>query len=313
MPVSGTYANGQQLTVDAALKQPPRLSRELTALVNKRLVSRRLFVRGPAALGGSIEYERSQSLYMDATRDAETIAERAKWPRAGFSEDIRQAKVNQWGLEFPVSNLAIRRNRTDVLRRGMIKLGNTLAKRLDGAAMAVLEGDADIQSQAASAVWTTAGTDVIADLGAAQEKIETQDEGYDGFEGATLVLHTSLRDALLNNTVLRAALPRETSDGQIRTGMMAPFLGLREIIFTPRITQTLALLIDTNVAGTVTDEIPDAQEGWQTFNPDAAVDPIYTMVYEDKTTKEQIVAAGRWPAFFLTDPKAVVKITGVSA
>lgn len=312
MPASGTYASGQQLTVDATLKQPVRMSRELTALVNKKLVSRRLFVRGPAVQGGSIEYERSQSLYMDATRDAETIAERAKWPRAGMSEDIRQAKVNQWGLEFPVSNLAIRRNRGDVLRRGMIKLGNTLAKRLDGAAMAVLEGDADIQTQAASALWTIAGTDVIADIGAAQEKIETQDEGYDGFAGATLVLHTSLRDQLLNNTVLRAALPRETNDGQIRTGMMAPFLGLSEILFTPRITQTLALLIDTNIAGTVVDETPDPQEGWATFNPDASVDPIYTMVYEDKTTKEQIVASGRWPAFFLTDPKAIVKITGVS-
>lgn len=312
MPVSGTYASGTQLTVDASLKQPVRLSRELTALVNKRLVSRRLFQRGPAALGGSIEYERSQSLYMDSTRDAETIAERAKWPRAGFSEDIRQAKVNQWGLEFPVSNLAIRRNRTDVLRRGMIKLGNTLAKRLDTAAMAVLEADVDIQTQAASALWTTAGTDIISDVGFAQEKIETQDEGYDGFNGATLVLHSNLRDALLNNTVLRNALPRETNDGQIRSGMMAPFLGLSEIIFTPRITQTLALLIDTNVAGTVVDEIPDPQEGWQTFNPDPSVDPLYTMVYEDNTTKEKVVAAGRWPAFFLTDPKAVVKITGVS-
>jgi len=311
MPAAGTYANGQQLTVDAALKQPQRLSRELTALANKRLVSRRLFVRGPAVTGGSIEYERSQSIFMD--REAETIAERAKWPRAGMSEDIRQARVNQWGLEFPVSNLSIRRNRTDVLRRGMVKLGNTLAKRIDGAAMAVLEGDADIQSQSASAVWTAAGTDIIADLGLAQEKIETQDEGYDGFEGATLVLHTNLRDSLLNNTVLRNALPRETNDGQIRTGMMAPFLGLREIIFTPRITPTLALLIDTNVAGTVVDEIPDPQEGWTTFNPDATVDPIYTMVYPDPTTKEQVVAAGRWPAFFLTDPKAVVKITGVSA
>lgn len=311
MPVSGTYASGQQLTVDAALKQPVRLARELTALVNKRLVSRRLFQRGPSVQGGSIEYERSQSLFMDATRDAETIAERAKWPRAGMAEDIRQAKVNQWGLEFPVSNLAIRRNRTDVLRRGQIKLANTLAKRLDGAAMAVLENDADIQTQAASAVWTTAGTDVIADLGAAQELIETQDEGYDGFEGATLVLHTSMRDALLNNTVLRNALPRETNDGAVRTGMMAPFLGLREIIFTPRITQTLALLIDTNVAGTVVDEQPDPIEGWQTFNPDPSVDPIYVMRYKDDTTKEQIVAAGRWPAFFLTDPKAIVKITGV--
>lgn len=311
MPATGTYAKGPQLTVDAALKQPVRLSRELTALTNKRLVSRRLFQRGPAVSGGAVEYERAQGIYMD--RDAQTVAERANWPRTGYSEDIRTALVKQYGLEFPVSNLAIRRNRLDVLRRGQIKLANTLAKVIDDAAMDLLEGDADIQSQGASAVWTTAGTDIIADLAAAQEKIETQDLGYDGFEGATLVLHTGMRDALLNNTVLRNALPRETSDGQIRTGMMAPFLGLREIIFTPRITNTLALLIDTNVAGTVMDEVPDAQEGWSTFNPDPSVDPVYVMTYKENQPKDTIVAAGRWPVFILTDPKAIVKITGVSA
>lgn len=310
MPSSGTYAKGLTLTVDSTLKQPVRLSRELTALTNKRLVSRRLFLRGPAAASGAVEYERAQGIYMD--RDAETIAERAAWPRTGYSEDIRTALVKQYGLEFPVSNLSIRRNRLDVLRRGQIKLANTLAKVIDTAAMSVLETDTDITTQAASALWTTAGTDIIADVGKAEENIETQDLGYDGFDGATLVLHTNMRDALLNNTVLRAALPRETSDGQIRTGQMAPFLGLREIIFTPRITSTIALLIDTNVAGTVMDEVPDPQEGWSTFNPDPSVDPVYVMVYDDKETKDKIVASGRWPVFFLTDPKAVIKITGVA-
>nr|MBA2327334.1 hypothetical protein [Actinomycetota bacterium] len=202
------------------------------------------------------------------------------------------------------------RNREDVLTRGKIKLANTLAKNIDTKAMSVLETDADIQTMAASAVWTTAGTDIISDLGAAEELIETQDEGYDGFSGATLVLHTSMRDSLLNNTVLRNALPRE-SQNTVIGGEAVPFLGLKEIIYTPRITQTLALLIDTAVAGTVVDEVPDPQEGWSSFSADPSVDPVYVMVYDDKPPKDKILACGRWAGFFLTDPKAIVKITGV--
>src|SRR5256885_10311846 len=50
------------------------------------------------------------------------------------------------------------------------------------------------------------------------------------------VLHTTMRKNLLNNTVLRAALPREAfrDENQIQTGMLAPFLGLSDILFTDR-------------------------------------------------------------------------------
>lgn len=310
MPASGTYANGPQLTVDMALKSPTFLSRQATALMAKKLVSKRLFVRGPNVEGGAVQFSREQGIFMD--RDAETIAERAKWPRTGYSEQIVTDAVDQFGLEFPVSNLAIRRNRTDQLRNGMIRTANTVAKNIDTVAMAVLESDPLIQTNASAAVWTAAATDIIDEIAEAQELIETQDLGYDGFEGATLVLHTSRRQDLINNTGLRAALPRESRDSAISTGMIAPFLGLKEILFTPRITATVGLLIDTSIAGTVMDEIPDPQEGWQTFNADPSVDPVYSMVYDDKTTKDKIVAIGRWPVFFLNDPKAVVKITGIA-
>jgi len=35
------------------------------------------------------------------------------------------------------------------------------------------------------------------------------------------------------------------------------------------------------------------------------------MVYKEDRAKDSIIAAGRWPAMALTDPGAVVLITGV--
>jgi hypothetical protein len=111
--------------------------------------------------------------------------------------------------------------------------------------------------------------------------------------------------------VLRAALPREDRSGQIQTGTMAPFLGLKDIIFTSNITTTQALLLDSTMAGTIAIEDPDASEGWASYDAGLDTPPIYVQVYEEKRPKGKVVSAGTWPAVAFTDPGAVVLITGV--
>ena len=322
MPSSGTYPLGPLVSVDQALKQPTILSRAVTALTNKKLVSKSLFMRGPAVQGGAVIYEEAQGIFVD--KDSMTIAERAKWPRAGYTETVKTAKVDTHGLEFPVDYLSIRRNRTDVLQRGLVRTANRLAFNIDKVAMDAILTNGGIQNFN-GADWTNAATDIIGDIALAQEKIELaqpvasdpQGMGYAGFEGATLVLHTSFRKSLLGNTGIRAALPRESQNGQIQTGIVAPILGLKEILFSPQMKSTSALLIDTSIAGTVMDEIPDPSETkpppFASYSPDPTVDDVYVRVYGEDTPPTQIVQIGRWPVFFLTDPKAVVEIQTINA
>lgn len=299
-------------TVSWLLKQPQVLSRDLVQLTYKKFVADRLFVQGTPeqVAGGALRYQRDEDIFLD--RDPEQIAGRGYWPRTGWSEDIRTEAVKEFGLETVINYLSIRRNARNQLTIAQRKLANNIVRFVDTQAMAVLEGDADVNTQVSAAVWTLAGTDVIAEIGKAQETIENQDNGYDGFAGAVLVAHTNLRDALLNNTALRSALPRETTDGQIRTGMIAPFLGLREIIFTPRITSTVALVMDSTTAGVIADERPDPEEGFVAYDPGDGKPPIWVQVYDEKGSRDKIVSGGRWPAMALTAPKAVVKITGVA-
>lgn len=309
----GQSGSGANLTVEALLKQPVRISRDLVNLVSKRLVADRLFVHGTPdqVRGGAMQYQLSESIYLD-TDVTEEIAAGADWPRTSWTEAVLAELVHQYGLEVLITNLMIRRHQMDQVTRAERKLANNLVRFIDTKAFALLEDSTKGQNtQTSAAAWTIAGTDIIAEVAKAQEAIETVDNGYSGFDGATMVMHTSKRDDLLNNTVLRAALPREDKSGQIQTGMMAPFLGLREILFSSRITSTKAIIIDTGVAGTIADEPPDSSEGFFAYDPGPGFSPIYVKVYEHPESKGQVVAAGRWPAMALTDPKAITIISGI--
>jgi hypothetical protein len=302
------------ITVQALLKQPTRISRDLANMVYQRLITPKLFVRGSAdqVAGGAMQYQLSESIFLDAVPgDVEEIAVRGDWPRAGWSEALRTAAVKQYGLEVPLSNLAIRRNAIDQFTRAERKLANNIVRFVDGASIALLLADPGITTQPASAAWTVPGTDIIADVTLAQEVIESKNNGYSGFFGAVLVLNIARRDDLLKNTVLRAALPREASDTQVRTGTMLPFAGLGEIAFTTSIAANQALLLDPTVAGTIAYEMPDPAEGFQSYDPGGGFAPISVKVYDEDRPKDKIIAGGIWPGTAITDPGAVVLLTGV--
>jgi hypothetical protein len=194
------------LTVQALLKQPRRISRDLASLVYQRLITPSLFVRGSAdeVAGGAMQYQQAESIFLDTTQDVEEIATRGDWPRVGWSEALRSAMVKQYGLEVPISNLAIRRNQISQFSRAMRKLANNIVRFVDTQSIALLTDTAQgINTGAAAAAWSIAGTDIISEIAAMQESIETQNNGYSGFDGAILVLHTTRRKDLLNNTVLQ--------------------------------------------------------------------------------------------------------------
>lgn len=309
-----TYADSPNLTVKANLKQPTRISRAVASLAAKRFVADRIFTRGSEdqVRGGAMQYEQSESIYLDTPQDVEEIAERGDWPRAGWSEQIFSELVHQYGLEVPLSNLAIRRNARDQLVRAQLKLANMLVRFVDTKAMTLLTTHASIQTQAASALWTNVATNIHSDVGAALEKLDILDEGFD-LDAAVLIINPRRVDDLVNNTALANRLPREVRDSSIATGRAAPFMGLREIITTNQLAQDKALVVIPRICGTIADERPDPEEGFQAYQPDGGdFAPIWVKVYPENRPKDTIIAAGRWPAMALVEPRAIVRIDGVS-
>lgn len=312
MPAYPGQSTATRLTTDVMLKNPRLISRRLVDLTTKLFAADKLLIRedASAVAGGAMRYQRDESIFLDDDPETGTTP-RARWKRTGWSEDVRTANVSENGLEVVLNNLSIRRNLRSQREIALRKLANNIVRFVDSAMFDLLEGDPDVLTGAASAVWTTAGTDIIKDIAKAQEDIELQYNGYNGFENAVLVLHPKRRDDLLNNTVLRAALPREKQDGQIQTGDVVPFLGLSDIVYSSQITETLAILMDPTVAGVIADEEPDPEEGFVAESPGEGRAPIWVKVYKEEP-KDTVIAGARWPAMALVAPKAVRLITSIA-
>lgn len=304
---STTSSSGASLTVNQLLRSPRIISRDLSNVILQRggFLADKLLLRGSPdeVAGGSMIYQRSGSSYLNA--DAEEIAEDGDWPRTGWTEALRTEAVKQYGLEVPISNLAIRRNQISQVTRAERRLANQITKFVDAKAITMLRTDPDIQTFPA-ANWTLAATDIISDIANGQEAMDVLDEGL---TGSVLVLPKTMRVNFLANTALRDALKTQNGAESVRTGELSNFLGLDQIYFSTRIPDDEALLVDPGVAGTIADEQPAEEEGWMAFNPGGGFVPLWVQVYEEKRPKRKIIAGGRWPAMALIEPRAVVRFT----
>jgi len=334
-----TYPGSPKITVDSLLRNPAILARSLTALVSKRFVADRIFLRGTpeSVAGGSMTFQRSENIYPD--RGAEEVGYRSEFPRSGWTEAILQAAVKKYGLEVPIEFTSIRRNQLDQVARATRKLANAVTKFVDTAAMTLLLTDAAVNTGSAAAAWSAAATTIIADIATMRKTIADQDEGY---VMDTLVLNPAQELILFTNTDLRSELPREGQNNLLNNGRAIPILGLENILVTPQLTAGTVLGLMAKVIGTIADEQPLAGEGYVSYdvnasggnsggiatstggpglgidqrevpaNPNYPADfaPVYVKVYNLDGTDDKIVRAARWPAMALMEPKAVYKLTG---
>jgi hypothetical protein len=309
MPFNSFPGGGPTITVEAMLKQPRLLARRLTDLTNKRFVADALLARGTAdqVSSGAVLYQRSESIYADD--NPSEVMPRAEYPRTGWSETVLAAAVHKHGLEFPVSDEQKRRNAMDVIQRGQRKLANSIVRYVDSLVITKILADPDIQT-GGGADWTTANTDIVAEIATAIAAIQNVEEGY---EPDTLVVNPAQNLDLIIDADIRAALPREStgSTASVLTGRPVPLLGLTQILVTSQMTAGKALIATSNVLGTIADEAPAADEGYVQYNPGGNYAPINTKVYRNENVDETIVRAMRLPAVWIAEPKSGYILTSI--
>lgn len=295
-------------TVGAMMRQPNLIARDLTNLVNNRFVADRIFARGSAAqvAGGVVVFQRSESQFL--TRDPEEVGVRSKYPRASWTSAVMTAVVRKYGLEVPITDESVRRNAIDEFNRAEIKLANGLVRFVDTVAMSMILSDTDVLTSAASGDWSTAATDIVADLANMRAGVLNQNEGYGP---DTLIVNPAQELDMLLDAGIRDALPREAGGSAIQTGSPVPILGIRQILVSPSLTAGTVILVTANIAGTIADENPEGQEGYRTFAPTGgSFVPVWVKQYRHEDIDETIVRAARFPAMWLTEPKSVYKLTG---
>jgi hypothetical protein len=90
---------------------------------------------------------------------------------------------------------------------------------------------------------------------------------------------------------------------------MPTVLGFR-FLRTSRLAAGTVLVLNSKVAGTIADEAP-SEGGYAAYQSgDAGQAPIYVKQYREENHSDTIVRGVRWPAMWLAEPAAVVKITG---
>lgn len=301
-----TYpGGGPRWTVEALLRTPRHITRALTSLTLKRFVADRIFARGANIEGGAVTYQKNEDIYMD--RDTEEVGVRSEYPRAGWTEEVFVATVKKYGLEFPVSDEAKRRNAYDQVQRAILKLSNSIVKFVDNKAMSLLLADTDVLTFGASGDWSTGTTDIIFDIAKAMNQVSIQDLGY---APDTMIVNPAQELDLISHADIRDVLPRESQINSALTGRAVPLLGLQQVIATNQLSAGTVLILQSKMAGTIADEAPAGDEGYNSINPGVDEAVIYTKVYRNDNVDESIVRAVRWPAMFIAEPKSVVKITG---
>ena len=302
------YPGSPTLTVHALLKSPRTLSRNLTALASKRFVADRLLARGTPEMvaGGAAVYQQSENIYPD--RNVQEVGVRAEFPRAGWTEAIFTAAVHKYGLEIPISFESIRRNQLDQVARAQRKLANAIVKFVDGVTMTMLlAAGSGLLTGAASGDWSTAATDIAADIAKAKQAIYDQDEGYDP---DTIVLNSAQELDLLSDKDIRDAMPRETQSSTIQTGNPPLLLGLRQMLVTNSLTAGKVIIAESKTLGTIADEQPEPGEGYVGYDPGSDKASVYVKIYDEDKFDDRVVRCARWPAMWIAEPKAGYIITG---
>lgn len=286
--------NGTVISIDTWLQQPLRVTKTLQDLTSQRFVADRIFSPGPPATGGAVIYDQvlAQDLY-PLTRDVEEIEPGSEFPQVDAGDLAPLvAKVLKWGGAAQITYEEIRRDRRDQVNRKLTKLRNALVRKVDMVAIATLYA-APINTFAASGLWGTNATDIFADLVSGKLTIDVLDLQY---EVDSALISTTTAANMLKNTTLRSSLPRENqgSPNPVLVGRLSGVAGITNWYATNRMPNQDCLLLSGQQAGSISDEVP-----------------LYTRVVDDPERERKIVMAGRLTVPFVTDPKSVVRITGV--
>ena len=201
------------------------------------------------------------------------------------------AAVTKFGGAFILTYESRDRDARDLLGRQLLRLRNTIVRKVDDVGMAALNA-APIQQQTATGPWRTTG-DIIADIEIARSAIEDQDLGYNA---DTILINPQQRVDVKLNRDLRDALPREnTAQNPVTAPDLNGLLGFRNWVVSNRITPGTAWVLSSRIVGSQRDEVP-----------------LYSRVVDQPDRERVLVMAGRRTVPIITDPKAAVRITGLA-
>lgn len=289
-PLSPPEVTGNEITVDTMLNQPTRITRMISDLTLERFIADRLFTSAGGVTGGALIYDEVQENELYTTREVERVAAGTEFP---LVDDERLAPkvatVEKYGGKVFITDEARDRNMTAGFTNKVRKLSNTLVRKINARTVEAVETSiADSGRTIVGNNWnnvqlrgdtpTAPADQPIADFGSAW-LLNEQDEL--GIEFDTWLINPEQYNALM--------LAYEGRLDQIldRYGIT--------LYSSMRVTAGTAYAVSAGQVGEMRIEKPLGTETWR-----------------EQGTERTWVQSSVRPLFAVTNPFAVVQVTGLA-
>lgn len=289
-PAPPTIDAQGRITVEQFLKTPSRVQRVLEDLSRERFIAERIFGSGDAQ-GGAVIYDQLAENALYTERDVQSITPGSEFPILDVGEAApKVAAVSKWGGAGLVTYEAARRDNRDVLNRTLTRIRNTIVRKIDTVAIAVLNA-APINGAVGSDWGDPATRDSVNDIATGVSYIDNQDLGY---VADTILINPAQGLDLFRDKEIRDALPKEnTAANPIASGRFQGLMGLTWYE-SNRVPEGTAFILSSGMAGSLRDELA-----------------LYSRVIDQPEKERYLVQAARVTVPIVTDPLAVYRLTGL--
>lgn len=296
VPLGPPVISGTTITVDQALNNPTRITRDIARLADQQFFASRVFANAGGVQGGALIYELPPSLQTDlfAERGVQEVAPGQEHPIMTFLRGVPViAKPRKIGGKWPVYKETRARNDVRWIQRAMVQTANTIALTLDAMAIAVLNAAITANSRTlAGQSWATAaGVTMTASSGTNQATSDLL--------AAVKLVQMEQRGVNLNSALIHPNQQLSLAQAATLRGVSVDTLfssaGITNWFASPRVTAGTAILYEAGMVGGWANEFPLTQASW----------------YED----DPEIWWYKWnvsPAMFVDNPYALVQLTGIA-
>jgi hypothetical protein len=289
-PLGPPTVSGTRITVDMMLNQVTRITRMISDLSLQRFIADRVFANGGGVSGGAVIYDVADLNELYAARDVEKVAPGGEIPLVtGLQRGPNVAEVEKWGGKVFITDEAKDRNDSAKFTKLMRQLTNTIIRKINARSMETLLNAVTTWNQTVVGHnWSsviTAGTNAstasqypLADFALAAQMAE-QDEL--GIEYDLWLLNPQEYAQLI--IIYQAQGLRNILDE----------LGI-SIYVSNRVPAGTAYAVAAGQVGQIRIEKPLGTETWR--------DPDHERTFVQSTVR---------PLFFVDNPYAILRFTGL--
>lgn len=299
MATTGHYSNNYPArTVKDFVKQPRLIERAVSKQVQQWFIGEQLFNTNYNAQGGAVSYQESVNQFTD-DHDSEdlAIAEGSEYPMVYQSDQQQIERTQKFAVSGMLTFEAEEHNQLGELARLTTRMSNTVVEYFDSWIFKMLSNNSKVRSHVAPARWDVpTTTSIINDIITAVNMVEDR-QNDEVYTANLIVMNRNLATQLVLNEAIQKMYERMPANERPEFGgEIGKLAGLR-IMQSPYVPAGEVYVMEKGTIGGIADEWP-----WK-------MKPLE----RDEARDRYILRGRRRTAAFLTDPNAIVKITGVTA